>query len=305
MTDEYSGAARAAEASTVTLVGMAGNIALVIVKYIAGILASSGAMIADATHSLSDTATDIAVLVGFRFVARPPDDDHEYGHGKFETLSAAFCGVMLAAAGGGVIISAARTIYDAVWGGELPQTPGVVALGAAISSIVVKEGLYRYTVRVGRRLASPALIANAWHHRSDALSSIGTAIGIGGAVFIGGGFVLLDPIAAFVVGILIIKASIGLLADSCRELVEESIGPDGERAVVEAISSCKGVEGYHNIKSRRIGCGIAVDAHVFVDPTISVVAGHDIATGVERAIKAEFGPATYVNIHIEPSKLPR
>lgn len=305
MDEQITGAERAADATAATAVGLWVNVALVIVKFIAGIVSSSGAMIADAAHSLSDTLTDIAVIVGFRFVARPPDDDHEYGHGKFETLAAAFCGVMLAAAGIGILSGSVRVIYDAVRGGDLPDTPGLSALAAAILSVVVKEALYRYTVYKGKSLSSPALVANAWHHRSDALSSVGTAIGIGGAAFLGGRFVLLDPAAAFVVGLLIMKASASLLLDSCQELVEASIGPDGERAVEEAIASCKGVEGFHAIKSRRIGCGIAVDAHVFVDPTLSVVKGHDIATGVEQAIKALFGPSTYVNIHIEPSKLDR
>lgn len=296
-------AARARTASRVTMIGLAANIVLVVIKYAAGIFASSGAMIADATHSLSDTLTDFAVIAGFRFVARPPDDDHTYGHAKIETLVSAFCGLMLLAAAIGIIHPAALSLWEAYSNGTIPEAPGLAALGAALLSIAVKEILYRYTAIVGRRLESPALIANAWHHRSDALSSVGTAVGIAAAAFYGGSAALLDPVAALIVGVFVTKAAWVILAQSCQELIEASIGREGEEAIRHTIESCAGVEGYHAIRSRRIGPTIAVDAHVFVDPNITVTAGHDIATSVERAIKREFGPQTYVNIHIEPSRL--
>ena len=287
-------------ASRVTITGLALNLSLVAVKYAAGFLGRSGAMVADATHSLSDTITDIALLCGFFFVGKPADRHHSYGHGKIETLVAAFCGGVLFLAAAGILASSLLGIYRSVAGNMHPEPPGVVALAAALVSIAAKEWLYRYTAATGKRLNSPALIANAWHHRSDALSSIGTALGIGGAILGGSRFAILDPIAAAAVSIFIFKAAWSITTDSLQELIEASIGEEGERVIQGIIASQPGVLGWHAVRSRRIGYYIAIEAHILVDPGLSIVLAHNIATSLERRLRNEFGRQTHVNIHVEP-----
>ena len=176
----------------VTLVGSAGNMALLTFKFIAGILGHSSAMIADAIHSLSDFITDVVVLAFVRVSAKPQDESHDYGHGKFETLATFFIGLALIAVATGIIVSGLLAFSRWLKGEEI-QAPDRLALWAAVLSLIVKEILYQYTIRAGRRLDSQAVIANAWHHRSDALSSIGTTIGIGGAVLLGNRWTVLDP----------------------------------------------------------------------------------------------------------------
>ena len=257
-------------------------------------------MIADATHSLSDTVTDVALLAGFRFVDKPADRHHGYGHGKIETLVAAFCGVMLIVAAFGILLPACFEIYRALFEGLSEPPPGTIALIAAVASVVVKEILYRYTAAAGKRLKSPALVANAWHHRSDALSSIGTTIGIGGAIALGPKFAVLDPIAAAVVGVLILKAAWQIMTESCQELIEASIGEEGERVILDIVATQSGVQAWHAVKSRRIGYYIAIEAHILVDPSLSIVQAHDIATHLEHRLRSEFGRQTHINLHVEP-----
>lgn len=295
-----SGISREKQAERVTIVGLIGNALLVAAKYAAGIVASSGAMIADATHSLSDTVTDFAVIAGLRMTDMPPDEDHEYGHGRIETLVAAFCGVMLAAAAIGILSSAVWSLYEVIVLGEEIDPPGVAALYAAIVSIVVKEILYRYTAAAGRKLESPALIANAWHHRSDALSSIGTALGIGAAATLGGRWAVVDPVAALAVGVMIFLASWQILSSSCQELIDRSLGQEGEQVIKQVMASIPGVLGFHNVRSRRLGAYISIDAHIFVESTLSIVEAHDIASAVEKKLRTEFGPKTQISIHVEP-----
>ena len=294
-TDERSGVAR-----RVTLRGLVANVALAVAKYVAGFLGNSNAMIADATHSVSDLVTDIAVLFSFYIADKPPDRHHSYGHGKVETLAAAFCGSFLFLAALGILVPACLDIYHFAFSGRTGEPPGRVALYAALLSIAVKEGLYRYTVTAGKILESPALIANAWHHRSDAFSSIGTALGIGGAVLGGPRFAVLDPIAAAVVSVFIFKAAWSIIAESGQELIEASIGAEGVRAIREIVESQGGVLGYHALKSRRIGCYIAIEAHVLVDRKLTIVQAHDIATALEWRLRHEFGRRTHINIHVEP-----
>ena len=304
--DERSPAREIAErnktASRVTVIGLAVNLVLVAIKYAAGFMGASGAMIADATHSLSDMITDVALLCGFFFVGKPADRHHRYGHGKIETLVAAFCGGVLFIAATGILASALLRIYQSIAAGLHPEPPGGVALIAALVSIVLKEWLYRYTAATGKRLNSPALIANAWHHRSDAFSSIGTAIGVGGAILGGRNFAILDPIAAALVSIFIFKAAWSITTDSLQELIEASIGEEGERVIRDIIASQPGVLGWHAVRSRRIGYYIAVEAHVLVDRRLGIVEAHDIATGLERRLRNEFGRQTHINIHVEPEE---
>lgn len=291
---------RTVKAKRVTIIGLVSNVILVTFKYTAGIAGHSGAMIADATHSLSDMITDVAVLLGFFFVSKPPDKSHRYGHGKIETLAAAFCGGVLFIVAAGILLPALFNIYNAVVNDRIPSPPGWVAFFAAILSIVVKEILYRYTVVVGKRIQSPALIANAWHHRSDAFSSIGTGLGIGGAILGGARFAILDPIAAAVVSLFIFKVAWSIMLESTNELMEASIGDEGEKTILDIISSQEGVLNFHAVKSRRIGYYIAIEAHILVNRSLSIVQAHDIATQLEHKFRREFGKATQINIHVEP-----
>ena len=291
---------RASAANHVTWVGFCLNLVLAATKLAAGLIGHSGAMVADAMHSLSDFATDIVVLVGFRFVGKPADRGHRYGHGKYETLATALIGGALLLVGAGIFSDGAHKISHSIRGQPL-EAPGSIALAAAILSIAVKEWLYRYTVIVGRRINSQAVIANAWHHRSDAFSSIGTMIGIGGAIALGQKWHILDPIAAVIVSVFIIKVAISISAGSLRELTEESLSEDAEEEILGIVSSFSGVSHPHNLLTRRIGCDIAVDVHIRVPPGMRVDDAHDITSKIESALRQRFGQSTFISIHIEPA----
>lgn len=285
----------------VTLVGSAGNMALLTFKFIAGILGHSSAMIADAIHSLSDFITDVVVLAFVRVSAKPQDESHDYGHGKFETLATFFIGLALIAVATGIIVSGVLAFSRWLKGEEI-QAPDRLALWAAVLSLIVKEILYQYTIRAGRRLDSQAVIANAWHHRSDALSSIGTTIGIGGAVLLGNRWTVLDPLASIVVGFMLIKVAVELLKQSMGELTECSLPEDTEREIVSIIKSFPGIFEPHNLRTRKIGNRIAIEAHVRMDGSMSLTEAHDRASAIERSLKEKYGPRTHVTIHMEPRK---
>jgi len=290
---------RTLSAKRVTWVGFFINLILTTFKLIAGIIGHSGAMIADAVHSLSDFATDIVVLASFRYVGKPADKDHDYGHGKYETLATAIIGGALLVVGFGIFWGGAAKIWDSLKGEHL-AAPGGIALLAAIVSIIVKEWLYRYTARVGKRINSQAVIANAWHHRSDAYSSIGTMLGIGGAIVLGDKWHILDPLAAIVVSIFIIKVALGISSGSIKELCEESLDEAVEAEILQIASIYRGVTDTHNLRTRRIGCDIAVDFHIRVDPDMHVSEAHAIASKIESSIRDRFGYSTFVSIHVEP-----
>ena len=284
-----------------TLVGSAGNVALLTFKFIAGVLGHSSAMIADAVHSLSDFITDIIVLAFVHVSAKPQDVGHDYGHGKYETFATFIIGLALMAAATGIIVSGIAKLVD--WaGGEQLAAPGWLALAAAIISILVKELLYQYTVRRGKKLDSQAVIANAWHHRSDALSSIGTMVGIGGAIILGNRWTVLDPLASVLVGAMLVKVSIDLLRTSVGELTEHSLSGEIEQEIEEIICSFPDVTEPHNLRTRRIGNRFAIEAHVRMDGNASLTAAHDRATAIEQRIRERFGPQTHVTIHMEPTK---
>lgn len=285
----------------VTLVGSAGNMALLTFKFIAGILGHSSAMIADAIHSLSDFITDVVVLAFVRVSAKPQDESHDYGHGKFETLATFFIGLALIAVATGIIVSGVLAFSRWLKGEEI-QAPDRLALWAAVLSLIIKEILYQYTIRAGRRLDSQAVIANAWHHRSDALSSIGTTIGIGGAVLLGNRWTVLDPLASIVVGFMLIKVAVELLKQSMGELTECSLPEDTEREIVSIIKSFPGIFEPHNLRTRKIGNRIAIEAHVRMDGSMSLTEAHDRASAIERSLKEKYGPRTHVTIHMEPRK---
>ena len=292
---------REREIQKVTLVGGAGNVALMIFKLIAGILGHSSAMIADAVHSLSDFVTDIIVLVFLSVSAKPQDRSHDYGHGKFETIATFFIGLALVVAAVGIIVSGALALIDWAGGADL-EAPGQLALWAALLSIAVKEVLYQYTAYKGKKLNSQAVVANAWHHRSDALSSIAAAIGIGGAILLGDRWTVLDPIASIVVGLFLVKVAAGLLRTSIGELTEGSLPEDTEREIEEIITSFPGVSEPHNLRTRRIGNRIAIEAHIRMDGSVSLLKAHDLTSQVERKLKERFGDDTHITLHMEPVK---
>ena len=289
------------EIAKVTLVGSVVNLLLVGLKAVAGVAGHSAAMVSDAVHSLSDFVTDIVVLIFVRVSARPQDDDHDYGHGKYETVATLFIGLALAAAAVGIVVSGARKLAAWFQGEELPA-PGALALWAALISIAVKEILYQYSRIKGRKLDSPALEANAWHHRSDALSSVGAAIGIGGAILLGQRWTVLDPLASIAVGAMLVKVAWDLLGPSVGELTDSSLPADTEEEMLRIIRSVEGVEDPHNLRTRRVGNRIAAEVHIRLDGGQTLAEAHEKASEVERRFKERFGAQSHLIVHMEPRK---
>lgn len=286
----------------VTVLGSVINVLLVILKFAFGIIGRSSAMVADAVHSLSDLITDVVVIVFVKLSNKPQDKDHDYGHGKYETLATAFIGLALLAVGVMILYGGVEKIFVALRGEPLPE-PGMIALIAALLSIVLKEWCYRFTVKVGRDTGSQAVVANAWHHRSDAFSSIGTALGIGGAIFLGERWTVLDPIAAVVVSVFIIKTSLSLMRQASDELLEKSLPDETERKIKDIAESEDGVSGIHNIRTRRIGNRISIEMHLRMPGGITLYEAHRRATEIERNLRCQFGADTYISLHIEPLKV--
>lgn len=292
---------REKEIVKVTLVGSVGNVALLTFKFIAGILGNSSAMIADAVHSLSDFVTDLVVLVFVSISAKPQDQSHDYGHGKFETIASFLIGLALVAAATGIVVSGCMKLI-AWWNGATIEAPGWIALWAAFLSILIKELLYQYTVRKGKQLDSQVMIANAWHHRSDALSSIGAAIGVGGAIWLGSHWTVLDPLASIIVGLMLVKVAWELLKTSIGELTESSLPAEMEQEIEQIIQSFADVQEPHNLRTRRIGDRIAIEAHIRMDGRLPLQIVHERATSIERKLKERFGAKTHVTLHMEPIK---
>ncbi|WP_319506279.1 cation diffusion facilitator family transporter [uncultured Methanolobus sp.] len=293
------GDGRSKTAVKVTTNGMVFNIFLTIFKFIAGISGNSAAMIADAVHSFSDFITDIVVIFGLRAAGKPADHNHHYGHGKIETLCAAFVGIVLFIIGLEILQSGLSKILFVAGGGNLEQ-PGAIAFIAAVVSILTKEGLYRYTLSAGRSIKSDAMIANAWHHRSDAFSSVGTMIGIGGAMILGGRWVILDPVAAVIMSYFIFKVAFEISYTNINELTEAAHDIDIVKEISYIIVSTEGVRDFHKLKTRKIGSNIATDVHIQVDKDLSLIEAHDICTEVENRLRAKFGMDSILYIHCEP-----
>lgn len=285
----------------VIIVGSVVNMALVLFKFIAGIVGHSAAMVADAVHSLSDFITDIIVLVFVRISGKPADEDHDYGHGKYETLATAIIGLILFGVGVGIAVDGAKEIATIIKG-VVPPAPGTMALVAAVVSIVSKELLYHYTVVAGKKLNSQTVVANAWHHRSDAFSSVGVLLGICGAMFLGEKWRILDPIAAVTVSGFIIKVAIDLLKPCMDELLERSLPKDVEQKIEEIILSVDGVSSPHHLRTRRIGNNYAIEVHIRMSGDLTLYEAHRITTTVERKLKEQLGDGTHVGIHTEPIK---
>ena len=256
-------------------------------------------MVADAVHSLSDFISDVIVLIFVKIAGKPKDKSHDYGHGKFETLATLIIGVLLIGAGVGLMINGIEEVIRSLNGFTL-ERPTMLALIVAVVSIVSKEWLYRFTVRVGRKVNSPAVIANGWHHRSDAVSSLGTLTGISGAMFLGDKWRILDPVAAIVVSIFIIKSGFDIAKPCVSELLEASLSEDKENEIERLVMSVPGIKYVHNLRTRRIGNGIAIDLHAKMDGNLTLSEAHDLATSAEKLIKKEYGENTIINIHMEP-----
>ncbi|MBP5720375.1 MAG: cation transporter [Bacteroidales bacterium] len=285
----------------VTLAGSAVNVLLTVFKFLAGLIGRSAAMTADAVHSLSDLLTDAVVLIFVHISNKPADRDHEYGHGKFETLASTFIGIALMIVAGGILYAAGSSLLAWFRGEDLPR-PGMLALWAALVSILLKEAAFQFTVRKARKLESPALEANAWHHRSDALSSVGSLIGIGGAILLGNRWTVLDPLASVVISFFIIHVAWKLLRQNIRELTEASLPEEMEKEILQIVSSFPDVSDPHNLKTRRIGNYIAIELHVRMDGDISLLQAHSRSHYIEKELKAHFGPDTHVTVHVEPVK---
>jgi len=272
---------------------------LLLFKFIAGIVGHSAAMIADAVHSLSDFLTDIIVLLFVRISGKPQDKSHDYGHAKYETLAMTLIGVALLLVAVGIVYNGVVAIRFWATGGQL-TAPGLLALWAALLSIAMKEGVYRYSMMKAHQLNSQAVEANAWHHRSDALSSIGTAVGIGGAIFLGQRWAVLDPVASVIVGLFIAKVAIFLLRDGIGDLMEQSLPDEVENEILQLAASVSGVDEPHELRTRRIGNHYAIELHIMMDGDMSLREAHDKASEVEDLLRSRYGDETHVAVHVEP-----
>lgn len=286
----------------VTIVGGAVNVVLLLFKFVAGIMGHSAAMIADAVHSLSDFVTDIIVLVFVRISGKPTDKSHEYGHGKYETLATTLIGLALLIVAVGIVYSALTKIIAWAQGGTL-EAPGMLALWAALLSIILKEAVFHYSMVQARKLKSQAVEANAWHHRSDALSSIGTAIGIGGAIFLGERWTVLDPMAGIIVGLFIIKVAIDLLRNGIGDLMEHSLPDEVESEILQLAGSIPGVTEPHDLHTRRIGNHYAIELHILMDDDISLREAHNKSEEVENILREHYGKETHISVHVEPKSI--
>lgn len=285
----------------VTLTGSIVNMVLLVMKFAAGILGHSAAMIADAVHSLSDFLTDLVVLLFVKLSSKPADKNHDYGHGKYETIATSIIGMALVAVAAMLGWEGVEKIAEVMKGGEI-ESPGLIALVAALMSIILKEWIFRITKKVAHEVHSQALEANAWHHRSDAFSSIGTAVGIGGAILLGSKWTVLDPIAAIIVSVLIFITAFRLLRQASGELLEESLPKETEEKIEEIVYQDSLVSDIHNLHTRRIGSIIAIEMHLRLPGEISLTESHDHASNIERSLREEFGKGTHIMLHIEPKK---
>ena len=287
----------------VTLVGGVVNVVLLVFKFVAGIMGHSAAMVADAIHSLSDFVTDVIVIFFVHISGKPQDKSHDYGHGKYETLAMTIIGIALLLVAIGIVYGGATKVVAWVGGAQL-QAPGLLALWAAVLSIVLKESTFRYSMVEARKLHSQAIEANAWHHRSDALSSVGTAIGIGGAIFLGQKWTVLDPIASVIVGLFIIKVAVFLLRDGIGELMEHSLPDEVENEILQLTASVQGVAEPHDLRTRRIGNHYAIELHILMDGNMPLREAHDKASEVEDLLRSHYGEDTHIAVHVEPMESP-
>lgn len=286
----------------ITVFGTIVNTLLLAFKFLAGILGGSAAMLADAVHSLSDFLTDIVVLVFVKISNRPADRKHSYGYGKYETLATLCIGIALLAVGIGIAVDGVEKIIQ-VWNGETLAQPGWIAFWAAIASIALKELTYWLTIRVAKQVDSEALRANAWHHRSDALSSIGTGLGIGGAILLGQKWTILDPIAALVVSVFIVLTALRLTYGALGEFLEQSLPEENENEIRAIVAADKELSELHHLCTRRLGNRVAIEMHLRMPGNTPLTIAHRHASAIEQQLKQRFGDQTHINIHLEPTKV--
>ena len=284
---------------SVTIWGAVANLVLMLAKFAAGIFGRSAAMVADAVHSLSDLISDAVVLAMVKIAGKDKDESHDFGHGKFETLATVAVSLLLLVVGVSLLSKGIEKIRFVAAGGVI-ESPGMIALWAALLSIVVKEVLYQWTVRVGKSVHSQTMIANAWHHRSDALSSVGALIGIAGAIFLGGQWTVLDPIVGCIISIVIIVVAVKISIPAINELTDASLSEETENQILDIIRAVDKVGNVHNLKTRRSGPCVIIDAHVVVDPMMNVYDAHQITVQIEKALYEQFGNNAQISIHVEP-----
>lgn len=293
---------RTKRATQVTWLSVILNTFLMCAKLFVGVVANSGAVIADALHSASDFITDFTVMVGMRLAKKPQDDDHPYGHGKYETLAAVIVGIFLCGVGLLIAYHAGETLVKALAFGDYPEQPELLALWISIVSIILKEGLFQITMRVANQTKSAALLANAWHHRSDALTSVAAAIGVGIAAVFGGKWILLDPIAAAIVGIILLKVAWTIVCDSLDHLLEHGMSPEENEQILAVLHNDHELTEPHHLRTRRVGTVAVIELHFRVSPKMTVHESHLIASRVEERLCDIFGTDAIVTIHVEPIK---
>lgn len=286
----------------ITWLGAFVNLLLVAVKFVAGIAGLSAAMVADAIHSLSDLATDAIVIIFVKLSNKPADSDHDYGHGKYETFATLIIGTLLAIVGIGMMWGGGEKILDILSGTMIP-TPGWTAFAAGIASIVAKETIFQYTMHVARRTHSNTLAANAWHHRSDALSSVGTCAGIGGAIIIGNDWVILDPLAAVVVSVIVTVSALKIMRTAVNELLEKSLPENIERDILDIVAEDTILQNVHHLRTRAIGSIYTIDMHVRMPGDMTLSEAHRHTILLEQRLRQAYGKGTIINIHIEPLKV--
>jgi cation diffusion facilitator family transporter len=277
---------------SITYLGMAVNIALSVVKVAIGLSAASLALVADGIHSISDFATDVAVLLGLRLGSKEPDQSHPYGHGRAETFSAGLIALVLILVGGAMIYYATLAITK-----DEMTAPHLGVLIAAIISIAAKEWLYRATQKVAIQSHSPALYANAWHHRSDAFSSVAVVIGFISLEF---GFGHGDQVAAIAVGLMIIWVGVRVIGDALRELTEAAVDPDTIEHIKEIINSDSSIRHWHKLRTRTVGREVFLDLHILVDPDLKITAAHEISESLEKTLDEKITRPINITVHIEP-----
>ena len=277
---------------SITYLGMAVNIALSVMKVAIGLSAASLALVADGIHSLSDVATDVAVLLGLRLGSKEPDQSHPYGHGRAETFTAGFVALILIVVGGAMIYYATLAIAR-----DEVTTPRLGVLIAAVISIAAKEWLYKATQKIAIQSHSPALYANAWHHRSDALSSVAVVIGFISLEF---GFGHGDQVAAIAVGLMIIWVGVRVISDALRELAEAAVDPETIEHIKKIINSDSSIRQWHKLRTRTVGREVFLDLHILVDPELKITAAHEIAESLEKTLDEQITRPINITVHIEP-----
>ena len=298
----YSSDRRIDDICRITWLGALVNLLLVAVKFATGIAGLSAAMVADAIHSLSDLATDAIVIIFVKLSNKPADSDHDYGHGKYETFATLIIGTLLAIVGIGMMWGGGEKILDILSGTMIP-TPGWTAFAAGIASIVAKETIFQYTMHAARRTHSNTLAANAWHHRSDALSSVGTCAGIGGAIILGNDWVILDPLAAVVVSVIVTVSALKIMRTAVNELLEKSLPENIERDILDIVAEDPLLQNVHHLRTRAIGSIYTIDMHVRMPGDMTLSEAHRHTILLEQRLRQAYGKGTIINIHIEPLKV--